>query len=209
MAVMTLATLLFALLAAGLVAAIFYFVGLRAGERLGRDQTRSELKDIARAAADQSNQQAREAYERATGQAVARLEIAARSDRELGQEQFAKTPLRCATPLARSGGWRANSRKSAPATTERLRRSRSDCRRRWRRSSVAARRAAGAQGRSPGPRPVGRDPAPEPRRARGTHPALRLPKSRKGTTGRGPTWSCACPGKRAFPWIPNSPGTTT
>ena len=96
MAVMTLATLLFALLAAGLVAAIFYFVGLRAGERLGRDETRTHLDAIARAAADQSNQQAQQLYERATGQAVARLEAAARSDRELGQEQFAKTaaPLR-------------------------------------------------------------------------------------------------------------------
>ena len=96
MAVMTVTTLLLALLAAGLVGAIFYFVGLRAGERLGRHETRTDLDAIARAAAAESNQQAQQLYEHATGQAVARLEATARSDRELGQEQFAKTtgPLR-------------------------------------------------------------------------------------------------------------------
>ena len=96
MAIMTVTTLLLALLGAGLVAAFFYFVGLRAGERLGRDETRTDIKDIARAAADQSNQQAQQLYERATGQAVERLKAAARSDREVGQAQFAETaaPLR-------------------------------------------------------------------------------------------------------------------
>ena len=96
MAVMTLTTLPLALLGAGLVAATFYFAGLRAGERAGRRQTRSDLDAIARAAAAESNQQAREAYEHATGQAVKQLEATVRSDRELGQEQFAKTaaPIR-------------------------------------------------------------------------------------------------------------------
>ena len=93
---MIITTLLLSLLGAGLVAATFYFVGVRAGERLGRDQTRADLDAIARAAAAESNQQAREAYEHATGQAVKQLEAAVRSDRELGQEQFAKTaaPIR-------------------------------------------------------------------------------------------------------------------
>ena len=93
---MTITTLLLSLVGAGLVAATFYFVGIRAGERLGRDQTRADLDAIARAAADQSNQQAREAYDHATGQAVKQLEAAVRSDRELGQEQFAQTaaPIR-------------------------------------------------------------------------------------------------------------------
>ena len=93
---MTISTLLLSLLAAGLVAATCYFMGVRAGERLGRDQTRADLDAIARAAAAESNQQAREAYAHATGQAVKQLEAAVRSDRELGQEQFAKTaaPIR-------------------------------------------------------------------------------------------------------------------
>ena len=91
-------TLLLSLLATGLVAGICYVAGVRTGERLGRRQTRSDLDAIARAAADQSNQQAREAYEHATGQAVKQLEAAVRTDRELGQEQFAKT----AAPLKES-----------------------------------------------------------------------------------------------------------
>lgn len=97
---MTTATLLLALLAAGLVAAVALVIGVRSGERLGRRQTRSELEAIARSAADRSNQEAREAYERATGQAVERLQAAARSDRELGQAQFAET----AAPLRESLG---------------------------------------------------------------------------------------------------------
>ena len=93
---MTITTTLFALLAACLVAATFYFAGLRAGERHGRHQTRSDLDAIARAAAEESNQHAREAYQHATGQAVERLEAAARTDRELGQAKFNETagPLR-------------------------------------------------------------------------------------------------------------------
>ena len=93
---MTITTLLLSLLGAGLVAATFYFVGVRAGERLGRDQTRADLDAIARAAADQSNQQAREAYDHATGQALEALRAAAHSDRELGHEKFTATaaPLR-------------------------------------------------------------------------------------------------------------------
>ena len=93
---MTITTLLFALLAACLVGATFYFAGLRAGERHGRHQTRSDLDAIARAAAEESNQHAREAYEHATGQAVERLQAAARSDRELGEAKFNETagPLR-------------------------------------------------------------------------------------------------------------------
>ena len=93
---MTTTTLLFSLLAACLVAATFYFAGLRAGERHGRHQTRSDLDAIARAAAAESNQHAREAYEHATGQAVERLQAVARSDRELGQAKFNETagPLR-------------------------------------------------------------------------------------------------------------------
>ena len=89
-------TVLLSLLAAALAGAAAYFVGLRTGERLGRRQTRSDVEAIARTAADQSNRQAREAYEHATGQAVDRLEAAARSDRELGRAQFAETaaPLR-------------------------------------------------------------------------------------------------------------------
>ncbi len=89
-------TVLLSLLVAALVGAISYFSGLRRGERLGRRQTRSDVEAIARTAADQSNRQAREAYERATGQAVDRLEAATRSDRELGRAQFAETaaPLR-------------------------------------------------------------------------------------------------------------------
>jgi len=103
---MTIPTLLFSLLALAL-GAVAYSAGLRRGERIGRKQTRSDLDDIARAAAVESNQQAREEYERATGQAVERLQAVARSDRELGQEQFAKTAaplresLRTVTELAR------------------------------------------------------------------------------------------------------------
>ena len=90
------ATLLLSLLAAGLVGATCYFVGFRTGERAGRAETRRHVDNIARAAAAESNQQAREAYEHATGQAVERLQAAARSDRELGQAKFAETagPLR-------------------------------------------------------------------------------------------------------------------
>ena len=91
-----LTTALLLTLAAALTGATFFFVGLRRGERLGRDQTRSDLDTIARAAADQSNQQAREAYERATGQAVEKLHAVTRSDRELDVERLARTtaPLR-------------------------------------------------------------------------------------------------------------------
>ena len=98
---MTFPTLLLSLLAAGLVAATFYFVGVRAGERVGRDQTRSDLDAIARAAAAESNQQAREAYEHATGQAVERLQAAARTDRELGQAKFAETTVPLQESLAK------------------------------------------------------------------------------------------------------------
>ena len=95
---MTVTTLVLALLTAGLVAATFYFVGVRTGERLGRDQTRSDLDQIARAAAAESNEQARAAYEHVTGQAVERLQAATRTDRELGQAKFAET----AAPLQES-----------------------------------------------------------------------------------------------------------
>ena len=44
---MIITTLLLSLVGAGLVAATFYFVGVRAGERLGRDQTRRDLGAIA------------------------------------------------------------------------------------------------------------------------------------------------------------------
>ena len=89
-------TLLLSLLAAGLVGATCYFVGFRTGERAGRAETRRHVDNIARAAAAESNQQAREAYEHATGQAVERLQAAARSDREVGEAKFAETagPLR-------------------------------------------------------------------------------------------------------------------
>lgn len=92
---MTTSALLFSLFAVA-VGVAAYVAGLRAGERAGRRQTQSDLKDIARAAAAESNQQAREAYEHATGQAVERLQAVARSDRELGQAKFAETavPLR-------------------------------------------------------------------------------------------------------------------
>lgn len=92
---MTFSSLLFSLLAVALGAAA-YFAGLRAGEHAGRKQTRSDLDAIARAAAAESNQQARVAYEHATGQAVERLQAVARSDRELGQAKFDETaaPLR-------------------------------------------------------------------------------------------------------------------
>ena len=91
-----LTTTLLPVLAAALIAATFWFAGLRRGERLGRDQTRSDLDAIARAAADQSNQQARESYERATGQALETLQAATRSDRELERERLASAtePLR-------------------------------------------------------------------------------------------------------------------
>lgn len=95
---MTTTTFLLALLTAALVGAISYFVGFRRGEGSGRDQTRSDLDAIARAAAAESNQHAQEAYDRATGQALERLQAVARQDRELGQEQFAKT----ADPLKES-----------------------------------------------------------------------------------------------------------
>lgn len=87
---MTIPTVLFALFA---VAAALgaYVAGLRAGERLGRKQTRSDLDAIARAAAAESNQQARDEYGRVTEQAMKQLQDAVRSDRELGQEQFATT----------------------------------------------------------------------------------------------------------------------
>lgn len=103
---MTISTLLLCLFAVAFAAAA-YITGLRAGERIGGKQTRSDLDAIARAAATESNQQARDEYERATGQAVKQLEAAVRSDRELGQEQFAKTAaplresLRTVTELAR------------------------------------------------------------------------------------------------------------
>ena len=97
MGAMITSTLLFALFALALGAAA-YVAGRWAGERAGRRQTHSDLKDIARAAAAESNQQAREAYDHATEQAVKHLEAAVRSDREIGQEQFAKT----ATPLKES-----------------------------------------------------------------------------------------------------------
>ena len=92
---MSTSAVLFALFALALGVAA-YITGLRAGERTGRRQTQSDLHDIARAAAAESNQHAREAYELATGQAVERLQAAARSDRELGQAKFAATagPLR-------------------------------------------------------------------------------------------------------------------
>ena len=98
---MIITTLLLSLLGAGLVAATFYFVGVRAGERLGREQTREDLGAIAHAAAAESNQQAREAYEHATGQAVKHLEAAVRSDRELGQAKFAETAAPLKESLAR------------------------------------------------------------------------------------------------------------
>ena len=92
---MSSSALLFSLFALALGVAA-YVAGLRTGERAGRRQTQSDLKDIARAAAVESNQQAREAYQHATGQAVERLQAAARSDRELGQAKFDETagPLR-------------------------------------------------------------------------------------------------------------------
>ena len=92
---MTFSIVLFLLLAAALGVAA-YFAGLRVGERAGRKQTRSDLDAIARAAAAESNQQARAAYEHVTGQAVERLQAVARSDRELGQAKFDETagPLR-------------------------------------------------------------------------------------------------------------------
>ena len=93
-------TLLLGLASVALAATAFYFVGLRAGERLGRHQTRADLDSIVREAADQTNQQAQAAYERVTGQAVEQLQRAARTEREaereLGRSQLAETaaPLR-------------------------------------------------------------------------------------------------------------------
>ena len=89
-------TLLLPLLVAGLVGAVLYFVGLRKGERLGREHARSEVETIARAAAEQSNEQARAAYDQATNQAVQRLQETAESERELRQTDFDATakPLR-------------------------------------------------------------------------------------------------------------------
>ena len=78
-----LTTTLLAALAAALLAAAFYFVGLRRGERLGAGRTRADLDAIARSAADRSNQLAREAYDRATGQALDSLRDATRSERAI------------------------------------------------------------------------------------------------------------------------------
>lgn len=82
--------------AAALAAVTSYLVGLRSGERRGRDQAQSDLGALARAAAEESHQSALNAFERATGQAVERLNAAAESDRKLGREELARTtaPLR-------------------------------------------------------------------------------------------------------------------
>ena len=78
-----------------LIGAALYFAGLRRGEHLGRTETRADLDSIARAAADQSNQTAREAYEQATGRALETLQAAARSAREIERTRLesATAPL--------------------------------------------------------------------------------------------------------------------
>ncbi len=75
-------------LAVAALVALAYLVGLRRGERLGWRRGRADLEAIARTTAEQSNQEAREAYRQATGEAVDRLEAAARSDRERGRERL-------------------------------------------------------------------------------------------------------------------------
>ena len=78
---------------AALLFAAAYFVGRLTGrsegERRGRAEARRDLEQIARDAAGQSREVARDAYEKATGRAVEQLRDAAEQERKIAAQTFA------------------------------------------------------------------------------------------------------------------------
>lgn len=76
-----------------LLLAAAYFVGRLTGrsegERRGRTEARRDLEQIARDAAGQSREVARDAYEKATGKAVEQLRDAAAQERKIAAQTFA------------------------------------------------------------------------------------------------------------------------
>lgn len=84
---LTLAALAVSLLAAAFV--VGRLTGRSEGERRGRTEARRDLEQIARDAAGQSREAARDAYERATGRAVEQLRDAAAQERKIAAQTFA------------------------------------------------------------------------------------------------------------------------